>query len=323
MRLIKKYEKIFLVTVGVIVSISLLLLNRRDVRFMISESAAERWSDSDYSQISLFCAYDEKLDYKCVENIRNKINKKLSEGRNRTSNTSHRWYDAFAGEKDVQIERNKTSIKVSAVYVGGEFFRINEWELLDGCYPDLSKNDEILLDEGSAWALFGSTNISGLCVSVDGKSYTVSGVIKGSEGKSEFAYGDLNRVYICIGDSIEISWYSIVIPEYVPGYGKELLVQVLMADENDHIRSVVEHGEIVVNSDRFKNEYLLKQVLCRKQNSVRSTGIKYPFWEMAVRFKTEIIIKRYFVSVIMITVSVIITLISLAKSLISKRIRMK
>ena len=64
------------------------------------------------------------------------------------------------------------------------FFTFHPLKLLSGAYfdgEDLNK-DGVVIDENVAWQLFGSNNVAGMYVEINGVQYPVRGVVKSDKG---------------------------------------------------------------------------------------------------------------------------------------------
>lgn len=61
--------------------------------------------------------------------------------------------------------------------MGGNFFDFHPIRLLSGNYisPDDLMKDRVLLDEDTAWLLFGGTQLEGLSFKIDGVPFVVAG----------------------------------------------------------------------------------------------------------------------------------------------------
>jgi len=89
--------------------------------------------------------------------------------------------------------------RFSVIAVGGNFFDFHPIRLLSGNYitPDDLMQDRVLLDEETAWLLFGGTELSGMSFKINGVPFVVAGVIQREQDfASEKAYSSGMGIYM-------------------------------------------------------------------------------------------------------------------------------
>ena len=149
---------------------------------------ASRWGAPDScAQVSAFLPREEALMEENIKDLEYKINttlaqdsiKKTSEGKD-----SKLWQDCYSGIGELSLAAGSKTVTVEAVGTGGAFFTFHPLKLSAGTYylSDSVMKDEILLDEETAWKLFGSFDVEGRTVRVQDMHLRISGVYKKGEG---------------------------------------------------------------------------------------------------------------------------------------------
>ena len=114
----------------------------------------------------------------------------------------------YCGIASADVSTPEDTVHVTMIGVGGDFFNFHPLELLDGYYfseEELMK-DRVLLDDQTAWRLFGSPNIVGLSVDIGGEPHYIAGVFHKPEGKfyNEAGMGD----YLIFGSYDSLCRYT-------------------------------------------------------------------------------------------------------------------
>ncbi|MBR7085345.1 MAG: ABC transporter permease, partial [Oscillospiraceae bacterium] len=197
------------------------------------------------------------------------------------------WYDAYstpAGKMTVTGKR-ETPADAEVTVIGGDFFLIHPLKLVSGVYfseQDIMQ-DRVLIDTRLAWQLFGSSDASGMTVTIQGKAYFIAGVIQPEEDyASETAYGTLPRMYIpyqmyqkIAGEETgHIQCYEAVLPNPVKGFARTMLTKILNPDDYSGIfLKNTGRWKLSGRWDTLKN--LKKLLICE--------SVTYPYWENAAR----------------------------------------
>ncbi len=159
-------------------------------RDFYDQREASRWeSAQNYAQVSAFLSADASLTQDNVKELEYKINQQLvqdsvidSDGEE--SEETRGWADCYSAQGTMTLNANGESVDVDAVGTGGDFFLFHPVTMASGTYynSDSLMQDEILLDEETAWKLFGSNDIVGRIVTVDNIALTITGVYSREEG---------------------------------------------------------------------------------------------------------------------------------------------
>ena len=159
------------------------------------QNAAARWSKNhDVAQISIFFTEDQKITEDSVKELAWKLTQALTEqaiGKDEKKSSGRELVMAYSAEGQITLNREGKTLTVNAVGVGGDFFLFHPLTLLSGQYlnTSLDMKDGIVLDEDTAWQLFGSSNIVGQTVEIGGLPFYIRGVVKKPTGRLEKAAG--------------------------------------------------------------------------------------------------------------------------------------
>lgn len=207
--------------------------------------------------------------------------------------------DAYSAEVgQLTVTGSKTgSSECEITAVGGDFFTIHNFRLLDGAFftDDDIMQDGAVIDENLAWALFGSCEVSGMDITINGTQFYVSGVVEApqTEAEAECA-GEMPRAYISYEGASgfasgetdtesesaaaafkTVTCYEVLMPDPVEDFAYDTVSQLME-----------EYGEgvsVILNSGRFEPLKRLGALKGISSAVVRSDGISYPYWENASR----------------------------------------
>lgn len=259
------------------------------------QRAAERWGgeDSSYAQISVFTDAGSIMDINKVFMTRVDVEKKLTEASLVSEKEGARvWTDAFsAPQKKVPITSERASAEANLIVTGGDFFLFHPLDIVSGYYysDDDLMHDRVLIDEVLAWQLYGSSNVAGKPVKVNGIYYVISGVFKQSENSDvEKVYGLSPRMFMPYGGyslmgegEAVFTCYEACLPNQVTGQGKQIITDVLAIKDDTSGMLAVE------NSARYSLKKRLEIIADFGMRSVVDGSIAYPFWENAARITED------------------------------------
>jgi hypothetical protein len=128
------------------------------------------------------------------------------------------WWGNEAGI--VSADRRQTRADIYAV--GGPFTDFHPVRMLKGSFisPLGDNGNSIVLDEGLAWELFGTTDAVGMEAEFQDRTYTVAGICAGDTSLLGMLSGNgLNRAYIGYGtrETIRITGMAAALPASLPG----------------------------------------------------------------------------------------------------------
>ena len=206
--------KKFQITAGILAGISIILIGVFSLILnsiagkLDSQQVCERWAvdGTNYAQISAFISPyagfdDSSADRSLVTALDNALTTASITAAN--ENASLYTY-AYSSETDVSLsyqspetgQITKSGVTASALGVGGDFFIFHPLKMMSGQYFDATDtilNDLIIIDENIAWQFFGSYDVEGFELIVNGKRCFIAGVCEVDENYSKF-YGDGGRI---------------------------------------------------------------------------------------------------------------------------------
>ncbi len=262
------------------------------------EQVANEWDDEgNTAQISVFFSDSEK--YGLRDSLEGtefrltdwyyKILTELETASITTENPTARLvvygYSA-AGQISLQSEHSNVSVK--AYGVGGDFFQFHPLKLVSGGYfseSDLMQ-DRVILDTDTAWQLFGSSDVVGMFVLIDGIPHMVVGVYERESGYFNDAAGnDKSCVFVSHATLYKYGQYhglesvEFLIPNPVTGFAAELVEKQTSGMDV----AIVEHQE------RFEVMSLIEILRQFGTRSMGLSGITFPYWENMARGYEDIL----------------------------------
>lgn len=277
---------------------------RHVTRMLDSQRAAERWqgeSGMNFGQASCYLQADEKISLEQIYTFRNEIQKKLHEAALDIDTDAKLFNDAWCTFGKVNVSSEQGKGEVYATAVGGSFFDFHPLRLLSGNY--ITENDfmhdRVLLDEETAWLLFGGTDLQGMSFKINGVPFVVAGVIeREDDAVSRKAYTSGMGIYMSYeaylsldeataaltgyaaeeqsegaANKTGISCYELVMAEPVKGFTYSLVSE----------KFPIGGGEIVDNGSRYDALRLIKLLGKFGSRSMQTQGVAYPYWENAAR----------------------------------------
>lgn len=252
---------------------------------LLHENVASVWageSDVRYSQVSCFLPVNSTLDESAIATFRTKVDEKLLEASMEAEEGKSLYVDAYSAETTLTLKNGDTSATVKALGVGGNYFFFHSLYLLDGSYLttwDLMR-DRVVLDENTAWNLFGSYDVAGMQVTINGMPYLVAGVVSHNQDRStRIAEEDSLAViyvdYSVIAATNPITCYEIVMPDPISGFAYTVV------EENFPLE---DHGQVLENTTRFRMGRIAELLFSYGKRLMVDDGVAYPTWENAARY---------------------------------------
>ncbi|MGI5976713.1 MAG: ABC transporter permease [Candidatus Limivicinus sp.] len=307
---------IFLLLVALGCFIAVLVLSN----ILDSQKAAERWqgdSEQEFTQLSCFIPADRAVTLSDVMGFREAMMQKFKEASLDVSGDARLFADAWSCVNKVSVASSLGRGDVYATAVGGEFFTFHPIKLISGSYiseTDLMK-DRVLLDEDTAWLLFGSTDIAGMTFKIEAKPFVVAGVIEREEDfASSKAYTEGMGIFMPYEAFLGLD-SGAEPPEAAPtlktqpgepeGGEKPETQQDAAAPRNTSIQCYevvmpqpvkgfaegiakdkfpIGRGEIINNTRRYSFSKLFDMIGQFGARSMQNRGIIYPYWENAARY---------------------------------------
>ena len=255
-------------------------------RILDSQREAERWqggSGMNFAQLSCFMPEDSPIKHGDVFRFREAVMVKFKEAALESDSENRLFSDAWSTGGTAKAATALGNGEVHVTAVGGSFFDFHPIRLLSGNYlyeTDLMK-DRVLLDEDTAWLLFGGTDLQGMELKLNGLPYVVAGVFgREQDFASRKAYTAGMGIYMSYDgysslfeEEPGISCYEFCMAEPEEGFARSF------AEE----KFPVHGGDIVENSSRYSFGRLVKLLGQFGSRSMQTMGVVYPWWENAAR----------------------------------------
>ncbi|MDO4732788.1 MAG: ABC transporter permease [Bacillota bacterium] len=253
---------------------------------MLHEHMAPIWdgsSEERYAQVSCFLPVDSTLGVEDIYTFREKLNGKLLEISLEAEDGKSLYVDAYSAKSQLTLRNKDRVANVTALGVNEDYFFFHNLLLRSGSYLtswDVMQ-DRVVLDENTAWTLFGSFDVAGMEVTIDNRPFVVAGVVKrNSDPASKLAEADSPSIvyvdYSLIQDSAAISCYEIVMPSPLSDYAKATVEELFPLGQS---------GEIIENSSRFRMDRIAGLFFSQGERMMQHSGIAYPSWENAARYQ--------------------------------------
>ena len=258
---------------------------------LYDQQMARRWSkQKDVAQISCFFSEKEAVEPTFYMGIRESVNKALQEASIGSENEKARlWIDAISQPGKISIANGSKSVELAAVGVTGDFFQFHPLYMETGSYfgPDSMMQDGIIIDEETAWQLFGSNDVVGMEVMIGQVPHIIMGVTRKETGRIAEAAGlDKSVCYLSLESLKQYGTltggycYEAVLPNPVKGFALFTITTAVGADKKEI--------EVVENSSRYELLPIWQVIQSFGLRSMSKQGIVYPYWENIARSYEDI-----------------------------------
>lgn len=290
-RFISKRNFIWLGVIAgfLLLALAMFFLRQSWIARLQDQQMAQRWSEEGgVSQISCFFSRQAFMTEEQVIGFEHRLDSVLKEAsiEVESQNEGARlWADAYSASGSITVSTDRTTLNLKAIGIGGDFFQFHPQKLLYGNYfsgNDLNQ-DYIVIDEETAWQLFGGIDVSGKFVTIGGQPHMIAGVIHRDQERMEKAAGlEESIIYVHLhtlqnygygADGLEC--YEIVMPNPIKGFAMEKVKEGLSVDEREVI--------YVENTGRFGIAKCLELLLQFGYRSMNGKAILYPYWENLAR----------------------------------------
>lgn len=254
---------------------------------LYDQQAAGRWAENadDYAQISCFYPISMELSDFGYLSLHHAVEEALTVA-SLTAEAANAdlFADAYSVTGKLHISTENAGKEVNVVGVSDSFFLFHPIRLLAGSYFDenMIMKDGVILDEDTAFLLYGSEDVVGMPVYIGNMQYYIRGVAARDDSYFSKKAGLAEAVCFVSADAlkthgtIEGSYtYEVVMPNPVDGFAKDTVVNAL----NDTLQQI----EVVENSARFSFDAKKEIVLDFGVRSMSRNSILYPYWENIAR----------------------------------------
>lgn len=258
---------------------------------LASQNISESWSGEDgekYDQLSVFFADGYGIGYDEVRRIRTDLEKKLTENSLEARNDNSRLYiysfscTPYLQTVTTMSDSYAPNVEAETIVTGGDFFLFHPLLLISGSYysDDELMQDRVVINDVLAWQLFGASEVSGMAVKINGRIYSVAGVVTLEDDKaSDYLVGGKPYMFMPFDTLSETpptaKCFEAVLPSPVKDLAKTMLTDAVGVEE--------ENCSVIVNSSRFSFLNCLKAAFDGGRSAVVDKSIVYPYWENAAR----------------------------------------
>lgn len=302
----------------------------KETTALLTQSAADTWrgeSEDRFAQVSVFLPVDGTKTLDDIRMFRQSLEDAFVRDSMEAPEGGSLYTDAYSGQTSLSVSSASGSSTVTAIGVGGDFFLFHPLPLRSGSYltGEDYMADRVVLDEQTAWALFGSSDAAGMEVTINGVTYPVAGVVAREDDHASRAaltaedaqnaktatalvfmsYEALNNI-----SETPIDCYEIVLPDPVSGYGKKLVSDNFSAG----------NGAIVQNTDRYSVPRLWTVLTGFGTRVMSRQGVIYPYWENAARM-TETYAALYLLLGVLFALMPVVCLVIVLVKLVKREVQ--
>ncbi len=300
-KIVDKYRKLIILLLAIILLFTGVAVKNHMISSVSTSQPWKRWSANGdrYGYVSVYYPENEGITDNEIRSFRNSLNTAVGDTGIETLEGARPYIDSYStsGTAEVYGTRNRVTSKVNVTAVGGEYFYMHPSVLLTGDYiseTDLME-DRVVIDENTAWFLYGSTDIVGKSLMIDGNSYYIAGVVRPHDsGAAKKTYGTRNRIYMSykayseLYDTAKITCYEVIYPDMITNYAYNKVREVIgLSDKSESVTENAaeeENSVKVINmSTRFDTGSIWKVLCSYGERSAHTDGIIYPFWENECR----------------------------------------
>jgi len=261
----------------------LLLVWHGQTHLLPHEQAAQRWrgeSEMGFAQVSCYLSETEPLTVEGIYGLRSAWDQALLNASLEQPANGSLYTDAYSSMGELTLKNGQNSVTVQAIGVGGDFFFFHPLQLRSGSYlsPNDLMQDRIVLDEDTAWKLFGSCDIAGQEVTINSVPYLVAGVVRHMQDKPTML-AEQGKPFIFVDHSVIAEQSNITCYELAMADPIEDFVLTAVQAQFEGIPC-----HIVENSSRYGVENIAGLRLSYKDNIMVFYGIAFPSWENAARY---------------------------------------
>ena len=298
---------------------------------MYDQHAGQRWSeDARCGQVSMFFGETLGVNTDKITEYEYAINKGLIADGYQEADASLQggnavWTDCYSALGSIEVTHDKRTVNSVAVGVGGDFFEFHPMQIISGNYfsSDTVMKDYVVLDEDLAWQLFGSNDIIGESVTLNGVPHYVTGVVKRDSGKYVRAAGLNFPTIYCSYESLAA--YGNIDSSVLATDGSLGSMQEKKSDEDEAGNGTTDYNseakgiicmevvmpnpvenyaknflisklslntnvvEVVDNTIRFENKHIFDVIMKFHLRGMQLKPLIYPYWENNARAHENII----------------------------------
>ncbi len=258
---------------------------------LLDQNAYKHWStEGKTAQVTCFFSRGADINDFTIGSMESVLTKELSayidpDEDDDGKNDRPLFVDSYSADGLVSITSELGKVTdIPAVGIGNDFFTFHPVKLVSGQYfsgADLMQ-DSVILDDLTAWLLFGSCDIAGMTVTIGDVPHYVKGVYERDTDSISEAAGLTGSMVFISYDSLKtygktngINCYEVIALNPVKNY--------LYSTIHDKINMKKEDLVMVDNSERFSLAATFGIIGDLFVRSMQNTAVAYPYWENIAR----------------------------------------
>ncbi len=291
--------------------------------------AAESWagvnSETPYAAVSLYTSENTAKSLGDIYRIRADIRSKTYEQLADTDESA--FSDCWYGTKSLTLTGKKGTAEIMGFYTGGDYFSVHRADVISGSpYDSETVNlDTIVLDDETAWKLFGSLNVAGMTVETNNTELYISAVIRSPQKKSKHlkaAYDDdgISAAYLpaeaanlIYGEEQQFTAYDVLMPDPIDNFAEGIVRDAAGLSQGDS-----SYSKVIDSRSRFSLKKIRESAEKISIVTDSSSELVYPFYEDAARsvmLDLTVLYKVFFPVFVLLMISVCYWIVAFVKLL--------
>lgn len=279
---------------------------------LYDQQANVRWSEEGMAQISVFYPVTQQADELFAKDLSHRIENALeksavADSLNPDKKTGLSFPYAFSNTGTLELVNSSNKLEVDVIGVEGDFFLFHPIALIGGSYisDDDIMDDGIIIDEDTAWKLFGSCDVVGMNVNIRGIPFYVKGVYAKADDRFSLEAGlDKCMCYVNLerlktyGTVTGSYSYETILPNPVDNFAFMIISEIMGDGPNS--------PKVIENSSRYsmsKLREVIKQIGIR---SMSTDNIAYPYYENIARAWEDIFALLLIWQVLLVLIAAVI-----------------
>ncbi|MBQ6990941.1 MAG: ABC transporter permease [Clostridia bacterium] len=225
----------------------------------LEQNASRLWqgeSDTEFRRVSVYFPSHAPRSVTDLRSIKTEMAARIAEQDETVS-----FLTAWGGEGESEYHTETRNEWMKTFFVSGDFFAIRNFPMVSGATYPLSEGS-VVLNEYAAWKIFGSSDCVGLDLARDDVPMRVAAVVK--DGQEDAV------VYAPVGEEDPITFFEVILPEFVKNYARDTVTLYLYPDDN----TILRENDIRFTWKNLRGE--LKKVLSGEEQQIL---FRMPWWE--------------------------------------------
>lgn len=231
-------------------------VTKSDMRDFAADTYAGA-SGTSYTQLAAYLSEDSYLTSDGIMDVKNGLESAMTDA---SIEHGGRYLLCGSAERDVVLTRDALTLEATATVYFGDWFGLHPSLPLVGGYVDESAatTDFCVIDDYAAWSIFGATDVCGMELCINEKTYTVSAVLAADRGVYAEYYGEKPRVYILYSSAamrderITFTSLEAVLPDPITDSAKTMFSDAV-ASYSDDVHVITDRFEVASLWDNIKD----------------------------------------------------------------------